>query len=377
MTLPSKEVLLERERRWLRPAGILAIAGALIYAAGQIVPQIGLGAADTDAERLVQFHEHSGQFLLGQTLQGIGFALFAGPLYVLIQAAAGRTESVRRGLMPFAFIGPILIAISSIVLGVGFNDAADTFVDKAPAVEQQARQEAEATQAQTQGEGGKPERKQAGTGTTGTGTTGTDTTGTGTTGTGTTGTGTTAAEPQTPDEAADDARENLADDVIDDNGTLKAGAGLRLPAILSLVFGMIYIPLWSMRTGLLTRFWATLGMALGVSLILLGPLGQIGLVMWFAVIGLMLAGWWPGPRPPAWDAGVATPWPKPGEDLGEPGPLVEGSGREVSEPPLPEEGAMPPGEQLPTGERPAPTGEAEPSAGETQGQRRKKRKRRR
>ena len=133
MTLPSKEVLLERERRWLRPAGILAIAGALIYATGQVIPQIGLDAADTDAERLGQFHDHAGKFLLGQTLQGVGFAFFAAPLFILVQAAAGRTERVRRGLVPFAFIGPILIAISSVVLGVGFNEAADSFVEKAPA----------------------------------------------------------------------------------------------------------------------------------------------------------------------------------------------------------------------------------------------------
>ena len=355
-------MLLERERRWLRPAGILAVAGALIYAAGQVIPQIGLGAADTDAERLVQFHDHAGKFLLGQTLQGVGFACFAAPLFVLIQAAAGRTESVRRGLVPFAFIGPVLIAISSVVLGVGFNEAADSFVEKAPAAEQQARQEAEAEQAQRQG--GTPEGKQGATGTR------TGTTGIGTTGTGTTETGTTAEEPKTPDEAADDARENLADDVIEDNGTLKAGAGLRLPAILSLVFGLIYIPLWSMRTGLLTRFWATLGMALGVSLILLGPLGQIALVMWFAVLGLMLAGWWPGSRPPAWEAGVAIPWPKPGDDLGEPGGPVEGGGHEASERPLPDAGGATPEER---GTEPGTT---EPGPAETQGQRRKKRKRR-
>jgi hypothetical protein len=346
VTLPSKEELLERERRWLRPAGIIAIVGALIYAAGQVVPQIGISSADTDAERLVQFHDHSGKFLVGQILQGLGFACFAAPLFVLIHAAAGRTESVRRGLMPFAFIGPVLIAVSSVVLGVGFNEAADSFVEKAPAAEQQARQEAETEQAPSQG--GKPEGKQG------------TTTDAETTGTETTETGTEAEEPTTPDEAADDAREDLADDVIEDNGTLKAGAGLRLPAILSLVFGLIYIPLWAMRTGLLTRFWATLGMALGVSLILLGPLGQIGLVMWFAVLGLILAGVWPGGRPPAWAAGVAIPWPKPGEEPGESGGPVEGSGREVSEPPLPDEGVAP--EDRPPGE--------------SQGQRRKKRKRR-
>ncbi len=189
-------MLLERERRWLRPAGILALAGALIYAGGQVIPQIGLTSADTDAERLVQFHDHAGKFLVGQTLQGIGFACFAVPLFVLIQAAAGRTESVRRGLVPFAFIGPILIAVSSVVLGVGFNQAADDFVEKAPAAEEQARQEAETEQAQ--GQGGKPEGQKGATGTTETATTETGTTGTGTTETGTTGTGTTADEARTP-----------------------------------------------------------------------------------------------------------------------------------------------------------------------------------
>jgi hypothetical protein len=336
VTLPSKEVLLERERRWLRPAGILAIAGALIYAAGTVLSQTVLSGANTDAEQLAEFHQQASKIIFGQSLQGVGFALFVAPLFVLIQAAAGRTEKVRRSLVPFAFIGPVLIALSLIVIGFGFADAGDTYVDEAPAAEQQARQQSAADQAQGQGQG--------------------------------TGTGTTAEAPKPPDEVADDAREDLADDVIDDTGTLRAGRGLGLPAILSLVFGMIYIPLWSMRTGLLTRFWATLGMALGVSLILLGPLGQIGLVMWFAVIGLMLAGWWPGDRPPAWAAGAAIPWPKPGEDLGEPGGPIEGSGREVSEPPLPD--AAPPGE------REVPPGEPESGSRETQGQRRKKRKRR-
>jgi hypothetical protein len=335
VTLPSKEELLERERRWLRPAGILAIAGALIYAAGTVLSQTVLSGANTDAEQLTEFHQQASKIIIGQSLQGVGFALFVAPLFVLISAAAGRTEKVRRGLVPFAFIGPVLIALSLIVIGFGFADAGDTYVDKAPAAEQQARQQAEADQAQGKG----------------------------------TGTGTTAEEPKTPDEAADDAREDLADDVIDDTGTLRAGRGLGLPAILSLVFGMVYIPLWSMRTGLLTRFWATLGMALGVSLILLGPLGQIGLVMWFAVIGLMLAGWWARPRPPAWEAGVATPWPRPGEDLGEPGGPVEGSGREVSEPPLSDAGELPSGE-------PREPGKDDPGSPETQGQRRRKRKRR-
>ena len=81
----------------------------------------------------------------------------------------------------------------------------------------------------------------------------------------------------------------------------------------------------------------------------------------------MFAGLWPRPLPPAWAAGEAIPWQRPGDDLGPPpaerGPAgtVEGSGREVSEQPLPDDGGQ----------------NGEPPDGETQGQRRKKRKRRR
>jgi hypothetical protein len=117
-----------------------------------------------------------------------------------------------------------------------------------------------------------------------------------------------------------------------------------------------------MRTGLLTRFMATIGMVFIAALVLLPQLGPFGMILWFAVLGLMLSGWWVRPLPPAWAAGEGIPWPRPGEEPGPPSEdrpgTVEGSGREASERPLPEEGPPP----------------EEPR--ETPGQRRKKRKRR-
>ena len=59
---------------------------------------------------------------------------------------------------------------------------------------------------------------------------------------------------------------------------------MRFVGLFALVFALIYIPLWCMRTGLLTRFWAMLGLALGVSLLLI-PVGIFGLVLWFAAWG--------------------------------------------------------------------------------------------
>jgi hypothetical protein len=324
VTLPSKEELLERERRWLKPAGLTAIAGALILAGGIVLQQIGLPRADTDPERLTQFHDHGTQLVAGQLLQALGFALFAVPLYVLFQAVSGRAERVRGNLLALVLIGPILYGISTAIFSFGIKDVGDQFVEKAPAVEQQARQQ---------------------------------------------------TEDEPPEEAAEDARENLADDLAEDSSVVRVGQGLRVPAVLALVFGLVYVGLWSMRTGLLTRFWGSLGMALGVSLILLGFVGVMGVVLWFAAIGLMLIGSWPGPRPPAWEAGEAIPWPRPGEEPARSGeePMaqgpVEGSGREVSEPPLAEEGDW-------SQEEPGAAEAGDRPPGGTQGQPRKKRKRR-
>ena len=65
-----------------------------------------------------------------------------------------------------------------------------------------------------------------------------------------------------------------------------------------------------MRAGLLTRFWGSLGMAVGVAaLIGFFPFSLI----WFIYLGLLLLGRVPGGRPPAWAAGEAVPWPTPGE----------------------------------------------------------------
>jgi hypothetical protein len=348
--LPSKQELLAFQDRWVRPAGMLAILGALLFAAALILQQPGVG--DDDAERLENFHDHATQLILSQgILQCIAMLMFTAPLYVLFKCAQGRSVQVKTALVGFAFIGPVLFGVSGVILTLGLNDVSDKFVEQVPAREREAREQA------TTAAGGQPEGEEQG----GQAAKGQTTMSPTTTTSPTTTPEATTTSPETPAEAEENAAEDLADDLIDDSGTVQTGALLRFPAILGLVIGMIYIPLWAMRTGLLTRFWATLGMALGASLILI-PFGVIGVVMWFAALGLMLAGWWPGPRPPAWEAGVAIPWPRPGEEPGGPGApppsgTVEGSGREIAEPPLPEDQIEEPGR-------------------ETQGRRRRKRKRR-
>jgi hypothetical protein len=363
----DKQALLDFQGRWQRRAGLAALGGAFIVAASLVYQRAGLSLPDSnsDADQLAFFHAHSGRLILSSVFQGIGFALFAVPLFFLFRAASGRAERMRNGFLALVVLGPLAFGLGVVISSFGSSKAADRFVKQEPATVQHARQQAAAAQSAPApaAKGAKPKATTTTAPSTTTG-------GTTTSATNTTGTTTTAAKPKTPDQAASDAREGLADHLNKHTALLIAGGLISTIGVLGLVFGMIYTALWCMRTGLLTRFWGAVGMAFGLFLVipLLPPIP--GLVLWFAALGLMFLGFWPRALPPAWAAGEAVPWQRPGDDLGPPPPApvngagtVEGSGREVSEPPLPEEGEM---------DQPPP----EPPYGETQGQRRKKRKRR-
>lgn len=126
----------------------------------------------------------------------------------------------------------------------------------------------------------------------------------------------------------------LAADLFEDSSLRNVAGGLGAGGVLSLIFAMIYTALWASRTGLVTRFYGTFGMALGASL-LFPPLAELALPMlflWFAYLALMISGRLRKGRPPAWDAGRAIPWPKPGEEplpAAGPADVVEADASEI------------------------------------------------
>ena len=130
----------------------------------------------------------------------------------------------------------------------------------------------------------------------------------------------------------------LLDDLVDDSGGLEVASNLLFPAILGMLVAMIYISLQAMRVGLMTRFVGTLGMALGVGLVFIVPaVSLLTIVLWFLWLGLIFLDRTPGPRPPAWEAGAAIPWPRPGEQRAEsadeeeglPPGIIDGEGSEL------------------------------------------------
>ena len=87
-------------------------------------------------------------------------------------------------------------------------------------------------------------------------------------------------------------------------------AYVSLLAGLALFVGMVIVLLNSLRTGLLPRWMAFLGMF--SALLILLPFGatlQLVPAFWLVMMGMLLSGRWPGGDPPAWEAGEARPWP--------------------------------------------------------------------
>lgn len=265
----------------MRPAGVAAIFGALAVQAGLIV---GSSALDGDgtAERLLEASsgDADGQLLLGVIISAAGFLALAIPLTFFFTAARARSERVLRPLVAMAAIGSVLIAAGLVLNNVSYLDAADSFG---------------ASEAQRE------------------------------------------AQPAESSEDAEEEADDRAEDALGDASGATASALLVRGGALLFAIGFLYTSLWCMRTGLLSRFWGSLGMASAVVLALFFL--YFFTLVWFLAMGLFLLGAWFGGRPPAWEAGTAIPWPRPGDEAAEAErESVEGHGRELSERPLPEDG---------------------------------------
>jgi len=247
----ERQTILERERRWARPAAVAAIVAApryllsITFDRGSDVPP---SALETDRYR--EIDAAGGEVFAAAGVRAIAYLCLAAALLYLFRATQARSDRVSGVMVGFAFIGPVLLAVQGLVAVVARRGIASDFVAQA-------------------GAGGDVY--------------------------------------------------TLLRDLIDDSTAHSMALSMLFPAILGMLIAMVYISLQAMRVGLLTRFLGTLGMALGASLILV-PFGMALLLiaLWFLWLGLLFLDRTPGPRPPAWAAGVAIPWPRPGEGPAEP-----------------------------------------------------------
>lgn len=251
MEMSSEQI--ERERRNGRIAGIVGIAGVVLYAVGYFVEfSTEYRVADGIADGLVAFDGDRSTVLPARIAQLVGLLMWIAPLLTLFSAVRNRSTNFRGSLVGLCIAAPLFFGTAGIASFIAIDGAADAFDPEA------------------------------------------------------------VPEGEDPDDAAED--------VFLDQTTSSIGSGLQFAGALGFVFVMIYVSLHAMRIGLMTRFWGTLGMALGVGVVFLGP---VALIIYFLSISLMVARFWPSGLPPAWDAGKPIPWPKPGEQVVQPAPGEE------------------------------------------------------
>jgi len=248
--MTPRRQLLDWERRWATPAALAAFGAVLLVIAAILIASLGVGNGSGDSEVLRNVDAHRGAELISSILQAIGIGLIALPLSYLFRAANGRSESMRGQFVGVVIAAPLFLAALAILSGVSTLHAASDFVaNEVPRL--------------------------------------------------------TAKGISLSSDRADE----IAKEEIDGAPLRSLAAGFGLAGQLGFLFAMVYTCLHAMRVGLLTRFWGSLGIALGaVSFIFF----QFPL-LWFVYLGLLLLGRVPGGKPPAWETGEAIPWPTPGD----------------------------------------------------------------
>jgi hypothetical protein len=276
----SKAEIRARESRWAIPAGVASILAVVLLIASRPVSVSG----DGQAEFLREANAHSGQIVLSDLMQALAYLLLALPLVYLFRAAAARSDRVRPQLIGLVVAAPLFLALSS-GLSIGVTDeGADNFLaGKAdPSLTPAEAREECSEEREDEGGGFLVDEYDPGKG-------------------------------ESPLRACEDRKleDDEAKEAIGESSLVPIATGLGLAGIFGLVVSLLYIGLWSMRTGLLSRFWGSLAMVAGIAF-LLGPLVFVAMVF-FVYLGLLALGLVPGGRPPAWEAGEAIPWPTPGE----------------------------------------------------------------
>jgi hypothetical protein len=236
------------EERWATPTALAALASVIFVVAAIVVASQGVGSASGDSELLRNVDAHRSAQLISSILQAIGVGLLAVPLYYLFRSASARSERMRGQLFGVVIAAPLFLAVLAILSGVSTLHAASDFVSN------------EVPQLLAKGVGLNSDR-------------------------------------------ADD----IANDLIADAPLRPLAAGFALGGQIGFLFAMVYTCLHAMRVGLLTRFWGSLGVALGAVSFLFFQFTLI----WFVYFGILLLR--RNSLPPAWATGESIPWPTPGD----------------------------------------------------------------
>jgi len=271
---------LERESRWALPVALATLLSVVLFIAARFV--LGV-SGDGAAEVLRSVDENSGSVMLSGLIQAAGFALLAFPLVYLFRAARARSEQVRSQLIGLVVAAPLFLALAAGLTSAAQREAADEFVagEAKPALTREEANEDCVEERENDGNDSLVEEYEP-------------------------------VKGESPLKACENRKleDDAASEARAEASLAPLATGFGLAGALGLVVALFYTCLWAMRTGLLSRFWGSLGMALGIATLV----GLIFfLLIWLVYFALLVVGKVPNGKPPAWERGEAVPWPTPGE----------------------------------------------------------------
>lgn len=271
---------LEQEKRWALPVALATLLAVGLIATAPIVSPV---RGDGAAEILRSIDENRGAETLSGLMQALAFVLLAFPLVYLFRAARARSPQVRSQLIGLVIAAPLFLAVSSGLAIIVQQEAADEFVSGQAKPSLTQREAKNDCVEEREDEGGDflSDEYEPGKG-------------------------------ESPLRACETRKleDDAATDARADASLTPLATGFGLAGGLGFAITLFYTCLWAMRTGLLPRFWGSLGMALGV-VTLLGLI--LFALVWFIYFALLVLGKVPGGKPSAWQSGEAEPWPTPGE----------------------------------------------------------------
>src|SRR5437868_2385467 len=275
----SKAAVRAREQRWAVPVGIASIVGVFFLILSRPLSVNGDGSADY----LREAHQHTGSVALSGLMQVLAFLLLALPLLYLFRAVQARSDRVRPQLIGLVVAAPLFLAASSgLAIGVT-NEGADAFTggDADPSLTVKEAREDCIEERQDEGNDFLVDEYDP-------------------------------ARGESPQRACEDRKleDDAASDALAEASLAPLATGLGLAGALGFAIALLYSGLWAMRTGILSRFWGSLGMVAGIA-VLLGPVLLLVTLVFFVYFGMLAFGIVPGGRPPAWAAAEAIPWPTP------------------------------------------------------------------
>ena len=296
----TNEQQLAWERELAPRAAAAAFAAVVLQIASFVIqlPAIGDAPGADDPLRyrqtLLNFDEHAGLLLGSGVANALSVLFAAGALYYLFRVARHRRRELPQLVRWLLALAPVLLAVAVVANWVGLRDAADRYTDpaevssvRATPTDEQREDIAELCRTSIP----RASRSAA------------------------------AIAECRPTRLRQEA---VAKELVEDSrGVVATAAGFA--GTLALAFSYVIIALNAMRAGLLSRFMGVLGIAVGALIVL--PLLPQGLpivqMFWLGALGVLFLGRWSGGRGPAWETGMAEPWPSAAGRRGEVAPPEE------------------------------------------------------